>query len=127
MKGRALSRKAATARCAQVRARRGSRCRLTARVTASTAVPKSIRPKEMYGGAKPSVPSFMNRKLKPQMRVRAPNRIRQSTAGRPCSGAAAAGAGVTGVVEGVDAAEELDGGVGVATVLMNTTMPGRKR
>ena len=77
--GSALSRRAATARCSQVRPGRGSRSRLTATAAASTAVPKTIRPKVTWSGANASFPTFMNRKLKPQTRPSAVKRIRQST------------------------------------------------
>lgn len=76
--GRALSRNAATARCPQVRAPRGSRSRRTAIATASTAVPNTSRPSVTWNGAYPWVPTLMSRKLKPQIRDSAAKRRRQS-------------------------------------------------
>lgn len=80
--GSALRKNAATKRWPQVRPERGSRSRRTAIATARTAVPNSRRPNVTWNGAYPSVPTLMRRKLKPQMRESATNRMRQSTAGR---------------------------------------------
>jgi hypothetical protein len=108
--GSAFRKNAATARCPQVRAPRGSRSRRTAIATASTAVPDSRRPRVTWNGAYPSVPTLIRRKLKPQMRESTPNRIRQSSAGR----AAGVGAGAEGLAGGAVC--------GVVAVLMGSTM-----
>lgn len=113
--GSAFSRKAATVRCSQVRPPRGSRSRLTATTVASTAVPNTIRPRVTWSGANASLPTFMNRKLNPQIRPSAAKRIRQSTTLRGPAGTAAgevatATAGVSGSPAVVAAAGRLSAG-----------------
>lgn len=77
--------------CPQVRAERGSRSRRIAIATARTAVPASSLPSVTWNGAYPSVPTLMSRKLNPQIRESAANRIRQSTAGRGAAGPGGSG------------------------------------
>ncbi|GAA0465424.1 hypothetical protein GCM10009544_29690 [Streptomyces stramineus] len=75
-------------------------------------MPNSMRPRETYSGAKPSVPSLMKRKLHPQMRVSTPKRILQSRAGRPRWPG-----GAEAVPEGIEGGE-----AGVLVVRMSITM-----
>lgn len=129
--GSAFRKKAATARCPQVRAPRGSRSRRTTIATASTAVPDSRRPRVTWNGAYPSVPTLIRRKLKPQMSDSAPNRIRQFSAGRAAGPAAAVTPVPVPVVDssavGRESAADSAGGValGVTVALMDPTMTNR--
>lgn len=127
--GSAFRKNAATARCPQVRAPRGSRSRRTTIATASTAVPDSRRPRVTWNGAYPSVPTLIRRKLKPQMIDSAPNRIRQFSAGRAVGPAAAVTAvpvvdpSAVGRVPAADSAGEV--ALGVTVALMEPTMSNR--
>ncbi len=73
--------------CPHSRAPRGSRSRLTAIAATRIAVPNSSRPRVTWKGAYPSVPTLINRKLKPQISDRAAKRSRQSIRARGPAGA----------------------------------------
>ncbi|SDD59486.1 hypothetical protein F610DRAFT_04854 [Streptomyces sp. LaPpAH-199] len=111
--GNALRSSAATVRCPQVRAERGSRSRRIAMAATRTAVPANSRPKVTWNGAYPSVPTLISRKLKPQMRESATNRTRQSRAGRGVDDGRRSASGARAVAAGGGSgAAEADGAGG---------------
>src|SRR5689334_17587818 len=69
LNGRAVRNTPETARCPQTRRSRGSRPPVTASRASRVAVPAKILSPEIWSGAMVRSPTFMSRKLEPQMRA----------------------------------------------------------
>ncbi len=116
--GSAFSRNAATARCPQVRAPRGSRSRFTVSAAARTAVPNSSLPKVTWNGANPCGADL------DQQEAEAPDQGQHGEADAPVERGAATGPGGRGRGRCVDVGAGVGAvGFGVLGRLMDATIP----